>query len=108
MNPMYLNWIALWAGALVPTFIVSRLTLLLIKRSQRHKFLRLAFAHGLALAIGVLLVGFGTGTGDFSARITNMLGAGLITGLYYNAIPQGFWLSAEYVWRDWRRGRNAE
>ena len=103
MNPIAL--LATWAGALIPTFLLSRLTLLLVKRGERHKFTRLAFAHGLALVLGMLLVGLGTGEGGLESRVANMLGPGLITGLAYNAIPQGFWLITESVWRDWRQER---
>ena len=102
-------WLSTWFGALVPTFLLSRLTLLLVKRGERHKFSRLAFAHGLALGLGMLLVGFNEGPSGFEGRVAHMLSlAGILTGLSYDAVPQAFWLIAEYIWRKGRRARMAE
>jgi hypothetical protein len=103
MNPIAL--ITTWAGALVPTFLFSRLTLLLVKRDNRHRFFHLAFAHGLALLIGMLLVGFGTHDNSPLSLVEYIFGPGLITGLYYNAVPQAFWLFSEYVVRSYRARR---
>lgn len=98
-------FVFLWLGALVPTFLVSRLTLMLVKRANRHKVSRLAFAHGFSLFIIALLHDFLSAEGGFDARVADMFRAGLVSGVVAYGPPQAFWLIAEYFFRKRRRGQ---
>ena len=96
-------FVFLWLGALIPTFLVSRLILMLVKRANRHKLSRLAFAHGFSLFVIALLHGFLSSEGGFDARVANIYRAGLVASMVAYGPPQAFWLVVEYFFRKRRR-----
>jgi len=97
---MSVGWlVGFFIGGLIPTFIVSRLTLMLVGRGARHTFVWLLFAHALSLFLCALLYGFGSGRGGFDARVANMFGPGFGLGLSAYFLQQTSWLIAEYFYR---------
>ena len=84
-----MDMIAIWFGALIPTLLLSRLTLLPVKPEHRGRPSRLLLAHAIAFALCVLLLGL----------TANMFGDGLVSGARVYALPQIFWFILEWVWR---------
>jgi len=94
-----MDMIAIWFGGLIPTLLLSRLTLLPVKPEHRGRPSRLLVAHAIAFALCVLLLGFTDGEGGIGGRIANMFGDGLVSGARVYALPQIFWFILEWVWR---------
>jgi len=103
-----MDMIAIWFGALIPTLLLSRLTLLPVKPEHRGRPSRLLIAHALAFGLCVLLLGFTDGEGGIGGRIANMFGDGLTSGARIYALPQAFWFVAEWFWRVRTAGQRAQ
>ncbi len=93
-------------GALVPTYLVSRLFLWLLKK-LRGDTLYFPLANCMSLALCVLLYGFGTGEGGFENRLDNMIWQGVLNGLVLYALPQAIWLGGDF-WRAAPKLRDAD
>ncbi len=90
MNPA--AWFALTLGAMIPTFLISRLYLWVMK-SWDGGTRRLLVVHGSALLTACLVGGMGyADRGAFAA----------LTAFLIYALPQGLWL-----WFDYARLRKA-
>ena len=94
-----MDMIAIWFGALIPTLLFSRLTLLPVKPKHRGRLPYLLVAHLLAFALCVLLLSFTDGIGGIGDRIANMFNDGLSRGAKVYGFPQAFWLVVEWFCR---------
>lgn len=76
-------------GALIPTFIVSRLLLLVIAKLSGKKFY--VSCNAVSLLLSALLFSFGAGENfpDFSTAF--------ISGLTLYALPQFVWLAVDFI-----------
>ena len=90
-------------GALIPTFLVSRLLLWVFKRLSERIY-HIPLSHILSLIICVLAWGFGTGEGGFAPRVANMLGPGIIIGLFVYTPGQVLWTIFDF-WRIRKKQR---
>lgn len=86
------NWIAFLIGALIGTFLVSRLALLALKR-MGYSAGRLVVGHAASFAAVTVIAGYGFADGSEP----QFLGAGLTY-----VLPQLFWLAVDLL--RWRRG----
>ena len=81
--------LAFFIGGLIPTLLVSRLTLWILKRWDSG-YVRIVSAHILSLILSAALYQFGTDS-DFSV------------GLVGYALPQLVWLTLDVVRKAWRK-----
>jgi hypothetical protein len=80
-------WFAMTLGALIPTFLISRLYLWIMK-SWDGGTRRLLVVHGGALLTGTLIGGMGFADGGAFAPLKALLSY---------ALPQGLWFWFDYA-----------
>ena len=87
------HWVSFLVGALVGTFLISRLALLVLKR-MGYSAGRLAVGHAASFAAITVIVGYGFADGGEPRFLS--------AGLAY-LLPQLFWLAFDLL--RWRLGR---
>jgi hypothetical protein len=100
--------LAAMVGGLLPTLLVSRLLIFILRRIFSYSIRIILTGHLLSLCISILLFGFGLETDGFDNRIDTMLSwDAFVAGIRTYLVPQGLWALVEISIFWWRR-RNEE
>ncbi|MFT7572141.1 MAG: hypothetical protein ACI9JL_003189 [Paracoccaceae bacterium] len=96
--------LAAMVGGLLPTLLVSRLFIFVLRRIYRYSLPIILTGHLLSLCISILLSGFGSGTDGFDNRIDHMLSwDAFVSGIRTYLVPQMLWVLVEISIFCWRR-----